>query len=225
VAHLRDRDVYRFIFHPGFSTADEVSDLSGRGVGMDVVRTNIERLKGSVDVDSTPGNGTVITLLIPLTVAILPAMMVRVAGEIYAVPLGNILEIVRPSPEQLGTIQERPVMRLRDDVLPLIDACDVFDVPEDERTPTPFAVVLSLNEKRVGLTVSGLIGQQEVVIKPLDTPSGEPAPGPFGGTTVRDDGGVSLIVDIAELMRQAEGRQAEGRASDTRVAESRALAA
>ncbi|MEO0482231.1 MAG: chemotaxis protein CheA [Planctomycetota bacterium] len=205
LAQLSDRDVYRFIFHAGFSTVEKVSDLSGRGVGMDVVRTNIERLKGTVDVDSTPGHGTVITVRIPLTVAILPAMMVRVAEEIYAIPLGSILEIVRPQDRQLSTVQERPVMRLRDVVLPLIDAREAFDTPDPEQYETPFAVVLSINEKRVGLMVSGLIGQQEIVIKPLETANGEEPSGPFGGTTVRDDGGVSLIVDVAELMRQSEG--------------------
>ncbi|MCA9300119.1 MAG: chemotaxis protein CheA, partial [Phycisphaerales bacterium] len=207
VATLSDRDVHRFIFLPGFSTADQVSDLSGRGVGMDVVRTNIEKLKGTIDVTSEEGVGTTFTITIPLTVAIMPAMMVGVADEIYAIPLGNILEIVRPDVHQLSTIGEHPVMRLRDSVLPLINACDVFDVAPESRVDAPFAVVMTWNEKTIGLMVSKLIGQQEIVIKPLDEMTMADRKGPVSGATVRDDGGVSLIVDVAELIRIAEGRQ------------------
>ena len=202
---LSDQDVARFIFLPGFSTVDQVSDLSGRGVGMDVVRTNIEKLKGSIDVNTTPGQGTVFTISIPLTVAIMPAMMVAIGEETYAIPLGNILEIVKPDEAQVYSIGEHPVMRLRDTVLPLVSGAEVFDLPGDEAPPTPFAVVLSLNDKKVGLLVSKPLGQQEIVIKPLDSTGA--SKGPVSGATVRDDGGVSLIVDVPELVRLAEGRQ------------------
>ena len=203
LATMSDREVMRFIFAAGFSTAAAVSDLSGRGVGMDVVRTNIEKLKGSVDVDSEPGKWTRITFTIPLTVAIMPAMMVDVSSEIYAVPLGSILEIVRPSQEDLFSIGTGPVMRLRDEVIPILNAAEEFDVADEDRQEGPFAVVLSLQERTIGLMVSGLIGQQEIVIKPLEV--GDKS-GPFSGTTVRDDGGVSLIVDIGELMRRSSAR-------------------
>lgn len=203
LAQLSDRDVMRFIFAAGFSTAEQVSDLSGRGVGMDVVRTNIEKLKGTVDVDSEPGQWTRITFTIPLTVAIMPAMMVDVSGEIYALPLGSIVEIVRPSGQDLSTIGTGPVMRLRDEVLPLVDAADAFSVPAHRRRGSPFAVVLSLNDRSIGLMVSRLIGQQEIVIKPLEVGDRR---GPFSGTTVRDDGGVSLIVDVGELMKRSTAR-------------------
>jgi two-component system chemotaxis sensor kinase CheA len=199
---LSDHDVYRFIFAPGFSTAAEVSDLSGRGVGMDVVRTNIERLKGSVDVTSTPGQGTRLLITIPLTVAIMPAMMVKLHGEAYAIPLSNITEIVRPTEAELSTVLEERVLRLRGSVVPLIDGAERFDT-----SPAPGAggaaqlvVVLQIEEKTVGLLVSEVIGQQEIVIKPLD---GLEKTGPFSGATVRNDGGVSLIIDVAELVRSA----------------------
>ncbi|TVQ61133.1 MAG: chemotaxis protein CheA [Phycisphaerales bacterium] len=205
IANLSDQEIYRFIMLPGFSTAEQVSDLSGRGVGMDVVRTNIEALKGTLDLDSTPGQGTTFTITIPLTVAIMPAMMVGVGEERYAIPLGNILEIVRPGQAEMSTVGEHPVMRLRDRVLPLMSAAELFDLPGRENLAQPFAVVLSLNGKSIGLMVSSLIGQQEVVIKPLEGVV-EKA-GPVSGATVRDDGGVSLIVDVAELMRIAEGRR------------------
>lgn len=205
IGAMSDREVYRFIFEAGFSTADTVSDLSGRGVGMDVVKTNIQNLKGAIELDSTPGKGASVSISIPLTVAILPAMMVAVANEIYAIPLGSILEIVKPEQTLVSSIGGHPVMRLRDAVLPLISAAGIFDVdgcgdPIDE----PFAVILSMNDRRIGLMVSRLIGQQEIVIKPLEGAKGASSKRAVSGATVRDDGGVSLIVDVAELIRMAE---------------------
>lgn len=202
-AALSDKEAWAFIFEAGFSTADKVSDLSGRGVGMDVVRTNIRKIKGTIDLFSQPGKGTSVTIHIPLTIAILPAMMVGVGKETYAIPLGNILEIVKPQPKDVYTIGEHPVMRLRDSVLPLIPATDVLEYSVEPKPATPFAVVLAMNEKRVGLMVSRLIGQQEVVIKPLDGVMGRKS-GAVSGATVRDDGGVSLIVDVSDLMQRAE---------------------
>ncbi|RMH11836.1 MAG: chemotaxis protein CheA [Planctomycetota bacterium] len=196
---LSDEEVFRFIMLPGFSTASQVSDLSGRGVGMDVVRTNIEKLKGSISVSSEAGRGTTITITIPLTVAIMPAMMVGISNEIYAIPLGSIVEIVRPEDAQYGSIVESKVVRLRESVLPVVEANEAFGVPEEKRLETPFAIVLEVNEKRIALMVSEVIGQQEIVVKPLD---GLGRTGPLSGATVRNDGGVSLIVDVAELVRQ-----------------------
>lgn len=207
VAQLSDREVYRFILAAGFSTAAEVTDLSGRGVGMDVVRTNIEALKGTIDVDSTPGKGSEITIKIPLTVAIMPAMMVRVDGEIYAIPLSNLLEIVRPEDDRVSTIHGHPVLRLRDSILPLLSAQELFGTDPDARQDAPFAVVIQHNDRSFGLMVSELIGQQEIVIKPLDEMFDRK--GPISGATVRDDGGVSLIVDVAQLARIAEARNTE----------------
>lgn len=195
---LRDEEVFRFIFEAGFSTADQVSDLSGRGVGMDVVRTNIERkLKGTIAIDSAPNKGTTLTISIPLTVAIMPAMMVASGGDIFAVPLTNITEIVRPTPEMLTTIGGAPVIHLRGQVYPLLSAAEVFDC-RDKSSPEPFVVLIGFNQKLIGLRVARVIGQQEVVIKPLD---GVKRGGPISGATVRNDGGVSLIIDVAELMR------------------------
>lgn len=216
IAAMSDREVYRFIFEAGFSTADTVSDLSGRGVGMDVVKTNIQNLKGAIELDSTPGKGASVTISIPLTVAILPAMMVAVANEIYAIPLGSILEIVKPEQTLVSSIGGHPVMRLRDAVLPLISAAEIFDVdacgdPVDE----PFAVILSMNDRRIGLMVSRLIGQQEIVIKPLEGAKGASSKRAVSGATVRDDGGVSLIVDVAELIRMAEHVKVGARAGSS----------
>lgn len=207
LASLADREVFRFIFEPGFSTADQVSDLSGRGVGMDVVRTNVEKLKGNIDLASQLGKGAAVSISIPLTVAVLPAMLVGVGDEIYAVPLANIMEIVRPSTEQLKSIGGSRVMRLREGVLPLISASHVLGTGQ-ERVIEPFVVVLHASDRRAGLTVTRVIGQQEVVVKALDG-SGSPASArtAVSGATVRDDGGVSLIIDVAEVVRAADQRQ------------------
>lgn len=200
-ATLSDREVCRFIMTAGFSMAERVSDLSGRGVGMDVVLTNIEAIKGTIDVDSVPGKGTTITIKIPLTVAIMPAMMVRVGDEQYAIPLSSILEIVMPDAEQVSTVHGRRVLRLRDSVLPLVSVSELFDVPRAGRSHGKYAVVVGLNNQVVGLLVDGLIGQQEVVVKPLDEDiAGD---GLLSGATVRDDGGVSLIVDIGRMIVSA----------------------
>lgn len=205
-ATMSDREVFQFIFEPGFSTAEQVSDLSGRGVGMDVVRTNIAKIKGTIELSSEAGQGTTVAITIPLTVAILPAMMVEVKGEVYAIPLGHVVEIVKPRPDQLSTIGTTPVLRLRDAVLPLVSAADAFGVPIEEGTELPFAVILEMNQKRAGLRVGSLIGQHDIVIKPLDGVGREVAGGksPVSGATVRDDGGVSLIVDVASLLRKVE---------------------
>lgn len=195
---MPDEEVFRFILEAGFSTAEKVSDLSGRGVGMDVVRTNIEsKLKGELTIESEQGKGTTLTITIPLTVAIMPAMMIAVADEVFAIPLTNITEIVRPSADQLSYLGNDPVIHLRGQVYPLISAQEMFDVPHQSRDDENFVVVLSYNQRVVGLKVSSVIGQQEIVIKPLD---GIQREGPISGATIRNDGSVSLIMDIAKLM-------------------------
>lgn len=199
LATMSDKDIYRFIMLPGFSTADQVSDLSGRGVGMDVVRTNIEDLKGSIDVESKPGKGTTFIVQIPLTIAIMPAMMVAIGSETYAIPLDAVTEIVRPTAEHIGTIGEAPVLRLRDSVLPVLSGSDLFGMDKETAGKLPFAVVLTANEQRVALMVTRPLGQQEIVIKPLDDAGA--SEGPVSGATVRDDGGVSLIVDVGKVLR------------------------
>ncbi len=206
LATLSDEDVFRFILEPGFSTAEAVSDLSGRGVGMDVVRTNIEsKLKGGISIESKAGEGTTINITIPLTVAIMPAMMVAVSDEVFAIPLTNITEIVNPTPDMLSKLGDEPVIHLRGSVYPLISSQDVFDIPDYQRQDEPFVVVIGFNQKIIGLRVTRVIGQQEIVIKPLD---GVKRDGPISGATVRNDGGVSLIMDIAELMRVSRHHRA-----------------
>jgi two-component system chemotaxis sensor kinase CheA len=202
-ANLSDREVFQFIFAPGFSCADKVSDISGRGVGMDVVRTNIVKLGGTIDLSSEFGQGTTVAIRIPLTVAILSAMMVRVGPELFAIPLTSILEIVKPNEGNVSTINSRPVMRLRDKIMPLVSMADLFSIEGEgcEPVEAPFAVVVGDEDQGVGLMVTQLIGQQEIVIKPLDDMFDRT--GPISGATVRDDGGISLILDVNQVIREA----------------------
>ncbi len=207
VASLTDNEVYQFIFAAGFSTATEVSNLSGRGVGMDVVRTNISKLGGEVHVVSTQGEGTTIEITIPLTVAILPAMLVGVGTSEYAIPIANIIEIVKPDESTCYSVAGAAVLRLRETVLPLVDMTDLLGEPRDEQTGQ-FAVVIESGQQCAGLLVDRLVGQQEVVIKSLDDEytSG----GPFSGATIREDGDVSLILDITALTRSAQVSHDQG---------------
>ncbi len=201
LGRMSDEEVFRFILHPGFSTAEVVSDISGRGVGMDVVRTNIEsKLKGSLTIGSAEGKGTTLTITIPLTLAIMPAMMVSTGGEIYAIALNSILEIVRPEPGEIASVDGFPVIHLRGSVLPIISAQEVLGVPRRKHGDEDFIVVIAHGGKHIGLRVSGVIGQQEIVMKPLD---GIDRAGPVSGATTLNDGGVGLIIDIARLVRAA----------------------
>ncbi len=195
---LSDEDVFGFIFAAGFSTAKQVSDLSGRGVGMDVVRTNINKLNGTINVMSKKGKGTTIEILIPLTVAIMPAMVVGVGSHLYSIPLQSIVEIVRPEPQEVKSVSGHPVMQLRDTVLPLLDMRKRLSETQVEDGGR-FAVVVGVGGQRVGLCVDKLVGQQEIVIKPLDDTYTQG--GPFSGATIREDGDVCLILDVVQLIR------------------------
>jgi two-component system, chemotaxis family, sensor kinase CheA len=201
IAAMPDEEIFRYIFAAGLSTAEKVTDLSGRGVGMDVVRTNIAKLNGQVTVNSVLGKGTTIEILIPLTVAILPAMLVGVGTQNYAVPLASIVEIVRPEPSALHSVMGRSVLKLRDLVLPLVDLRTRLGEQVGADTGK-FTVVIAVGQQRTGLIVDRLIGQQEVVIKPMDDK--HTAGGPFSGATILEDGSVSLILDCLQLVRQAK---------------------
>ena len=203
LAQMTPSEVVNLVFAAGFSTAAKVSDLSGRGVGMDVVRTNINKLGGSINLSSVKGRGTTIEVLIPLTVAIMPAMMVGVGRQEYAVPVACIVEIVRLHESSSYSVGGKPVIRLRESVLPLIDLRDRLSESRPENDDRKFAVVVEVGQQRAGLVVDHLIGQQEVVIKPLD--DAYTTGGPFSGATIREDGDVSLIIDAVALLRGVRG--------------------
>ncbi|MFT7860370.1 MAG: chemotaxis protein CheW [Sulfurimonas sp.] len=200
---MSDKEAYGLIFKPGFSTVAQVTNVSGRGVGMDVVKTNIEKLNGIIDIDSELGKGTSMKLKIPLTLAIIQALLVGVQEEHYAIPLASVLETVRISTDEIYTVEGKSVMRLRDEVLSLVHIGDIFEVERIlETSEHAYVVVLGLGTSKLGLIVDTLVGQEEIVIKSL----GEYLKGIEGiaGATIRGDGGVTLIVDVVALMDMAK---------------------
>ncbi|OCR09031.1 hybrid sensor histidine kinase/response regulator [Helicobacter pullorum] len=200
---MTDREAYSLIFKAGFSTAKVVTNVSGRGVGMDVVKTNIEKLNGIIDVDSTYGEGTTLKLKIPLTLAIIQSLLVGVQEEYYAIPLASVIETVRISQDEIYTVENKSVLRLRNEVLPLVRLADIFGVDSVfDNSEQAYVVVIGLAENKIGVIVDFLIGQEEVVIKSL----GSYLKGTEGiaGATIRGDGRVTLIVDIAAMMQMAK---------------------
>jgi two-component system chemotaxis sensor kinase CheA len=200
---MSEKEAYMLIFKPGFSTAAQVTNVSGRGVGMDVVKSNIEKLNGIIEVDSELGKGTTLKLKIPLTLAIIQSLLVGVQDEYYAVPLASVLETVRITPEEIQTVEGRSVLRLRDEVLSLVHLADIFDVERIfDMGEHAYVVIIGLAESKIGLIVDSLVGQEEIVIKSL----GEylkNIPG-IAGATIRGDGRVTLIVDVGALMDMAK---------------------
>lgn len=195
-------DVMQLIFEPGFSTADEISDLSGRGVGMDVVKTNIRKLNGMIELKSEPGAGTEIKLKLPLTLAVSHALLVEVTEEIYAIPLSSVIETLRVDREEIQTIERREVIRHRDSVIPLIRLDTLFGIRSvragtASRPLFEYVVLVGVAEKRFGLIVDRLLGQEEIVIKSLGDYLANT--GGVAGGTITGDGRVRLIVDCGTI--------------------------
>ena len=192
-------DILNLIFIPGFSTKHETTNVSGRGVGMDVVKTNIAKLKGIVEIASEVGKGTIITLKVPLTLAIIQGLLMKVADEIFAVPLSAVLEIIRIGPDEIYTIQGREVIRVRDVILPLARMSDIIgNSKAAKQSPISYVVVVGWAEKRIGLLVDSLQGQKEVVIKALGNYLGD-VPG-IAGSTILGDGSVILVIDVGQFI-------------------------
>jgi two-component system chemotaxis sensor kinase CheA len=200
---LSDREIIELIFTPGFSTADTVTDVSGRGVGMDVVKKNILRLKGIFDVDSVQGEGTTFTMKMPLTLAIIQALMVRVADELYSIPLDAVVESQRIELGDVRTVHGGEVITLRGQVVPLIRVGDFFrlDAPRDPEKV--MIVIVGLQGRQVGLVVDSFQGEQEIVIKPLSDIIGRIAG--ISGATILGNGSISLIIDVHSLVASAYG--------------------
>ncbi|WP_163533600.1 hybrid sensor histidine kinase/response regulator [Helicobacter suis] len=202
-AAMTDKEALNIIFKPGFSTAKVVSNVSGRGVGMDVVKTNIEKLNGIIELESQVGAGTVEKLKIPLTLAIIQALLVGVQEEYYAIPLSSVLETVRISQDEIYSVDGKSVLRLRDEVLSLVRLADIFKVDAIlEGSKEVYVVIIGLADQKIGVIVDYLIGQEEVVIKSLGyylkSTKG------IAGATVRGDGKITLIVDVGTMMEMAK---------------------
>ena len=199
---VTDREAIQLIFSEGFSTAAQVTDLSGRGVGLDVVLKSIERLNGLVEAESIPGVGTKFIIQLPLTLAIISALLVEVAGRTFALPLGSVVESLRFRRDEVVRMNGHDTLRIRDRIVPLLHLSTAFDLPRSAGTAdAPYAVILGRGEKRIGLAVDRLKGQQEIVIKALDgSVSGEA----FGiaGATIMGDGSVVLIIDTLSLFEE-----------------------
>jgi two-component system chemotaxis sensor kinase CheA len=201
---LSERDAIQLIFTEGFSTARTVTDVSGRGVGLDVVVQSMERLNGLIEAETVPGAGTKFTLQLPLTLAIITVLMVEVGGEAYALPSGTVVESLRYPKSEVTRIGGRDTLRVRDRIVPLVDLAELFGVaarPGDEA----YAVIVGRGDKRLGLTVDRLRGQQDVVIKALDPAVADATIG-IAGATILGDGRVMLILDVAALFEGRRGR-------------------
>jgi two-component system, chemotaxis family, sensor kinase CheA len=207
---MSDDEALQLIFAPGLSTAQQLSDVSGRGVGMDVVRSNVEKISGTVDVHTRKGLGTTFTIRLPLTLAIVQALLVRVAGGIFALPIHSVTETLRIEPHQVHRVNRREAIQLRDSVLPLVSLRHVFGVSREDEPGVDIAppdhsrlvvAVHTTNARQVGLIVDGLVGEQEIVIKPLGQLVGDVAG--VSGAAILGDGSVALIVDVAALVGRA----------------------
>lgn len=199
---LSDREALSLIFAPGFSTAEQVTEVSGRGVGMDIVRSNIQRVGGIVEVDSTPGKGTRFSIRLPLTLAIIRALLVRVASEVYAIPLSSVLETLKIQPDAVQFVGGHPVIVLRGRTLPLVNLqahfyAGSFGASSCRNEEPMFVVVVGLGERQLGLVVNHLIGEQEIVIKSLSPHLGQI--GGVSGATILGDGRIALILEVADI--------------------------
>lgn len=202
-----DAQVWELIFHPGFSTADALTDVSGRGVGMDVVRRNIQALGGSIEIASRAGAGSTMTIRLPLTLAILDGMTVAVGSEVFVVPLNVVVESLQPQAAEVRTIGGGDrVLRLRGDAIPMLNLSHQYGMGEGTQGRSPIAVVVESAGQRIALEVDELLGQQQVVIKNLEA-NYRKIPG-VSGATILGDGRVALIVDADGLAQQARMKDA-----------------
>lgn len=200
-AELSKTDAYNLIFLPGFSTAERVTNVSGRGVGMDVVKTNVAKLRGIINIESEVGKGTKFIIKLPLTLAIIQGLYVQIKKEIIVIPLNSVIEVVRVPRNQIYKVNKLDCIKLRDNVLPLIDISDVlYNDRMDDTVGWHYIVIVGIAEKRYGIKVDHLIGQKEVVIKSLGNYLGNIEG--IAGATIMGDGTVVMIVDIGELINK-----------------------
>ncbi len=207
LAGLSPKEVMNLIFIPGLSTAQKLSSVSGRGVGMDVVRTNIEKMNGQAFVDSEEGRWTRLTVKLPLTLAIMRALIVQVRDELFAIPLNTVTELVKVTRDVIKTVDKNEVIVLRDKVIPIIDLARVFSAAPSGGNQG-YLVVCTIGEKTIGVRTDSVVGQEEVVIKPLGEFLGN-IPG-VSGATIRGDGRAILILDVAAIVEFHTGQRKGG---------------
>ena len=211
-AVLNDREVFNLIFEPGFSTADAVTDVSGRGVGMDVVKKNIESIRGQVEIQSELGKGSVFKMRLPLTLAIIDGMALRVNREAYIIPTGSIVKSIKPEPKSITTVLNKgEMLSLRGQLIPIFRLHKLFSLEhDDENLDKQLVVVVEDDNKRqVGLVIDELIGRQQIVIKTLgDANAMRDIPGISGGA-IMPNGQVGLILDVGGIMQLANSDNGE----------------
>ncbi|MFD2671082.1 chemotaxis protein CheA [Marinicrinis sediminis] len=197
---LSERESIQLIFRPGFSTSAELSDVSGRGVGMDIVKSHIEKLNGIIDIASTVGQGTKFKIKLPLTLAIIPGLMVKLVDRKYVVPMNHVMESVRVAADEIQWLQGQPVIHIREEIYPLISLHQHFGIDEPVQTKTHKSIViLGMAEKRVALVVDELIGNQDIVVKSLGRYVGDvPC---ISGATILGDGQVALILEVSGIFK------------------------
>ncbi|MDR1400658.1 MAG: chemotaxis protein CheA [Treponema sp.] len=206
---LTDVEAFGLIFEPGFSTAKTVTDISGRGVGLDVVRRQIEKLNGTVTVSSERGKGTKFVIKLPLTLAIIQGLLVRVGTEIYSIPITSVIESLRLKPEDIKMIDNYEVFNIRNDVISLLRLNRLFGIKTQEQQEYNFIVIVGSAEKKMGFMVDSLIGEEDVVIKPLrDQYTNSPG---IAGASILGDGSVSLIIDVGQLLELGLRKEIEQR--------------
>ncbi|MDR1240108.1 MAG: chemotaxis protein CheA [Treponema sp.] len=206
---LSDVEAFNLIFEPGFSTAKQITSISGRGVGLDVVRRSIEKLNGTVTVNSERGRGTKFTIKLPLTLAIIQGLLVRVGEEIYSIPITSVIESLRIKPEDIQMIDNYEVFNIRSDVISLLRLNRLFGIKTEEQQEYNFIVIVGTAEKKMGFMVDSLIGEEDVVIKPLrDQFTNSPG---IAGASILGDGSVSLIIDVSQLLELGLKKEMEQR--------------
>ncbi|MDR1908527.1 MAG: chemotaxis protein CheA [Spirochaetaceae bacterium] len=206
---LTDVEAFNLIFEPGFSTAKSITAISGRGVGLDVVRRAIEKLNGTVTVNSERGKGTKFTIKLPLTLAIIQGLLVRVGSEIYSIPITSVIESLRIKPEEIRRIDNYEVFNIRNDVVSLLRLNRLFGIKGEENGDYHFIVIVGTAEKKMGFMVDSLIGEEDVVIKPLrDQYTNSPG---IAGASILGDGSVSLIIDVSQLLDLGLRKEMENR--------------
>jgi len=206
---LSDVEAYGLIFEPGFSTAKQITSISGRGVGLDVVKRSIEKLNGTVTVSSEKGKGTTFIIKLPLTLAIIQGLLVKVSEEIYSIPITSVIESLRIKPEEIKFIDNYEVINVRNDVISLLRLNRLFGIRTEEKTDYNFIVIVGSADKKMGFMVDSLIGEEDVVIKPLrDQYTNSPG---IAGASILGDGSVSLIIDVSQLLELGQRKELEQR--------------
>ena len=195
---LSDQEAYQLIFEAGFSTSDVITNVSGRGVGLDVVKTMIEKLNGTVTVTSEHGIGTKFSIRLPLTLAIIQGLLVRVGTEVYSIPIASVIESHRVKLSEINTIDNYEVLNVRNEVISILRLSRLFNIKNVTDSEYYFVVIVGSSDKKIGVMVDALIGEEDVVIKPLrDQFTNSPG---IAGASILGDGSVSLIIDVSQLL-------------------------